>query len=286
VLIFSLNIFFEHLFAKKNRGTMRGTFLLLGNLGVLMGPVVAAWAIDIAGYTGMYALSLALFILLAVFIHFGTESYRDANYDFGRIIPALKHTLEKRSLRNVITANFVLQFFYAWMVIYTPIYLSQKLGFSWDEIGIIFFVMLLAFVVLDYPLGKIADYLGSEKELAVIGFLIMATSVGTLALVQAPSFATVTLILLFSRIGAATVEAMTEIHFFKVAKDSDPGLLALFSDIRPLAYVLAPLIGALAIALLPFQMSFVVLSAILMVGFVASFYLEDTSQWWVRAHKN
>jgi MFS family permease len=171
------------------------------------------------------------------------------------------------------------------MIVYTPIYLYQYLGFSWDTIGIIFSVMLATFIILDYPLGRLADYLGSEKELCAIGFLIMAVSVFSLSILNAPTAITVGALLFFSRVGAATVEAMTEIHFFKVAKDTDPGLLALFADIRPLSYIAAPLVGFVALAFLPFKLIFAILGIILMIGFVVSFFLEAKTEWWVRSHR-
>ena len=114
----------------------------------------------------------------------------------------------------------------------------------------------------------------------------MAGSVFSLALLSAPNAVTVGALLFISRIGAATVEAMTEIHFFKVAREDDPGVIALFADVRPLSYVLAPLLGALALALLPFQMIFAVLGIILMVGFVVSLYLEKNDTWWVPSHRD
>lgn len=285
VLIFSMNIFFQHLAPARGRGNARGLFLLLGNIGIMLGPLFSAYAINFAGYTGMYMLALVLLVFLMLVLHFNLRTYEDANYNFGNLKTALVHTLQTRTLRNVISANFILQFFYAWMILYTPIYLYKFLGFSWDTIGFIFLVILSTFVILDYPLGRLADWLGSEKELSAIGFLVMTTSVFMIAIIPHPSVLMVGTLLFFSRVGAATVEAMTEIHFFKIAKDSDPGLLSLFCDLRPLAYLIAPLLGALAIILLPFNMIFVVLAFILMIGFVVSFYLEDTTGWWTRAHK-
>ena len=252
----------------------------------MLGPIVAARAIDLGGYKGMYAIGLGIFLIIALIIKKGFKKYTDAPYVPERIYSAVRHTLKEKTLRSVIAANFILQFFYAWMVVYTPIYLYKYLGFSWDTIGLIFTFMLATFVILDYPLGRLADWLGSEKELAAIGFLIMAGSVFGLAVFHAPSALLIGALLFISRIGAATVEAMTEIHFYKIAKDSDPGLLALFSDIRPLAYIIAPLLGALSLAYLPFQSIFIILGIILMLGFIICFYMEKKQEWWVREHSN
>lgn len=285
VLAFSINVFFHHLAPLRKRGKARGFFLLLGNIGIMLGPVIATHVIDLSGYLGTYALDIAVFALIAVIVELCFARYKDAEYHFGHIETAVRHTFRDTRLRNVISANFILQFFYAWMIVYTPIYLSQYLGYSWDSIGIIFSIMLLAFVILDYPLGRLADWLGSEKELAALGFLLMAGCVFTLAFVPIKSVAAMGVLLFCSRVGAATVEAMTEIHFFKIAKDSDPGLLSLFCDIRPLSYVIAPLLGVIALAFLPFKMMFAVLGVILILGFFIALHLERKDAWWVRAHK-
>ena len=283
-ITFSVNIFFQHLEPMEGRGSARGAFLLLGNAGIMLGPYFAGKAIDMGGYAGTYTLSLGVFALLAIVVYRGFRDYVDPEYKSGHFETAVRHTLRTPVLRNVISANFILQFFYVWMIVYTPIYLSQYLGFSWSTIGVIFSVMLSTFIILDYPLGRIADYLGSEKELAALGFLIMAASVLTLAVVHAPSVFMVGALLFASRVGAATVEAMTEIHFYKTAKDTEPGLLALFSDLSPLSYIIAPILGTVILAFLPFQSIFAILGLILMVGFVVSLHLEQKTEWWVRAH--
>ena len=285
ILIFSLNVFFERLAKIVGRGNMRGSFLLLGNIGIMLGPIIAARAIDMGGFSGMYTIGLVVFCILAVILHFGLKNYIDAPYTPNHWYSALRHTLKEKTLRSVIGANFILQFFYAWMVVYTPIYLSKYLGFSWDTIGIIFALMLTTFVILDYPLGRLADWLGSEKELAAFGFLIMAGSVFGLALLPIPNVIFIGALLFFSRVGAATVEAMTEIHFYKIAKASDPGLLSLFCDLRPLSYIVAPLLGALALAFLPFQSIFIILGIVLLFGFFISLYMEKKQEWWVREHR-
>ncbi len=286
ILVFSLNIFFQHLTEIRGRGKMRGFFLLLGSVGIMLGPLFASRVIDFGGYIATYAFGLGIFAILAVLVESSFRKYADSEYNFGKVETAIRHTIKQKTLRNVIAANFILQFFYAWMVVYTPIYLSQYLGFSWDSIGIMFSIMLLAFVILDYPLGRLADWLGSEKELAAIGFLIMIGTVFALAFLRIDTVIMMGALLFMSRIGAATVEAMTEIHFFKSASETDPGLLSLFCDLRPLAFAIGPLLGMVALYFLPFKMIFAVLGAILFLGLTAALSMEKKPGWWVREHKN
>ena len=49
------------------------------------------------------------------------------------------------------------------MIIYTPIYLHEHLLLGWDQIGFIFTIMLLPFIILEFPLGNI-KYIGKSNE--------------------------------------------------------------------------------------------------------------------------
>jgi MFS family permease len=190
------------------------------------------------------------------------------------------------TLHSVIFANFVLQFFYAWMVVYTPIYLHQHLGIPWSTIGVIFSIMLTAFVILDYPLGRLADKIGSEKELTGIGFCIMAITVFGFAFISNMTIPLIGILLFFSRVGAATVETMTEIHFFKIVDGENPMFLSIFRDLRPLAYVVTPVIATLSMIFLSFKSSFAVLGIVLIFGFFATFKMEKKSGWMQRSHRS
>lgn len=286
IILFSINIFFSHLTELKGRGRFRGAFLMLGNLGTMIGPIIATIFINQMGFGVMYLSALIIFTIVALIINHTFNQYKDSVYKPINQIMALKHTLREKIFRNVIAANFILQFFYAWMIIYVPIYLNKILGFSWQSIGIIFTIMLSTFVLLDYPLGKIADKIKSEKELTALGFIIMIISVFSLTFISNPSILTVGIIMFFSRVGAATVEAMTEIHFFKITDDSEPEIISLFCDLRPLAYIIAPLTVAISLIFVTLQNSFVILGFILLLGFWISFYMEKDQKLWVPEHKN
>lgn len=285
-LIYSFDIFFGHVAPSKGKGQSRGIFLLLGNVGWVFAPLLMAAIIDRFGYAGTYGLALIVFAIIVIMLEIGLRRYKEPLHTSHTVLVPLRQALRKKTLRPVIGANFILQFFYAWMVVYTPIYLSVHLGYSWDTIGILFSLMLTAFVILDYPLGRLADKIGSEKGLTAIGFLIMIGSVLALALTPKPTIEVMGLILFFSRVGAATVEAMTEIHFFKLTSDKDPRLLSVFRDLRPLAYIVAPLAGSLLLTFFPFITIFAALVGVLGIGFFVTFGMEKTHGWWTRAHES
>ncbi len=283
-LAYSVDVFFEHVMPVGARGKTRGIFLLLGNCAWLAAPLAGIHLKDAFGYRGIYLVALLILAVCAAVIVFGLSKYTDAKYTPDRSRFTFARALKHPRFRAVICANFILQFFYAWMVVYMPIYLHEHLGFSWNSLAFVFTGMLLSFVILDYPLGKIADHFGSEKEFAAIGFVIMIISVLGFFFIPNPTLLEVGILLFVSRVGAATVEAMTEIHFFKIAKDSEPGLLSVFRDLSPLSYLVAPLIGTVIISFMPFRSLFIILAFVLVFGLASALRMEKNSAWWKRSH--
>lgn len=283
-LAFCLDVFFAHVMPVGSRGKTRGIFLFLSNLAWLCTPFAGIALKERAGFQGIYICALGIVAIIVVCIGIGFSSYVDAKYTPHRSRFSLFRSLKKARFRPVIFCNFLLQFFYSWMVVYSPIYLHEYLSFSWRDIAIMFTAMLSSFVILDYPLGRIADWLGSEKEFTALGFLCMIASLLGLFIFREKNIFVIGGLLALSRVGAASVEAMTEIHFFKIAKDSDPDILCVFRDLSPASYLIAPLIGGLLISVLPFHFLFGILGVILIAGFVVSLRLEKNTVWGQRAH--
>src|SRR3989338_8094593 len=104
--------------------------------------------------------------------------------------------------------------------------------------------MLLPFVLLQYPLGKIADTKLGEKEIMAGGFLIMAGTTAALTLITTGTWWVWALALFATRVGASMVEDMSSIYFFKKTDERHAELVSFFQMVSPLSYVLGPLISA------------------------------------------
>lgn len=284
VIIFTLDIFFERVLGKQNQGKKRGLFLLLGNAGYVLAPLITAALVNSYGYSGSYLFALFILIFLITIVLSKMGTYTDAKYTIHPMSVVFHKVFMKKSLKYVVLSNFLLQFFYSWMIVYAPILLHTHMGLSWSTIGLIFSIMLTTFVILDYPLGYIADKIGSEKELSAIGFIIMAIASFLLAFIPTLGVILIGLIFFISRIGAATVEAMTEIHFFKSIKDGDSAYISIFRDLRPFAYLIAPVIGGLLLPFVPLKSSFAILGGVMIIGFFVSLKIDQTKSWWAREH--
>ena len=161
------------------------------------------------------------------------------------------------------------------MIIYTPIYLHEYMMFPWDKIGIIFGIMLLPFVVLDYPLGKLSDKIG-EKKMLLIGFVIIALSTLVIPLIKTNTLLVWSLVLLLTRIGAATIETMSESYFFKYVDVENAEAISFFRNTNPLSFILGPALAIPVLLYTPsFEYIFFVLGSILILGFWITLRLRD-----------
>ncbi len=157
-----------------------------------------------------------------------------------------------------------------------PIYLQHHIGFSWAEIGIMFTIMLLPFVLFEIPVGELADYKYGEKEFLAIGFVILALSTVFMSFITVKVFWIWASILFISRVGASLVEVSSESYFFKHVNAKSTDVISFFRVDRPIAFIVAPVVATVSLELLPFQYIFIVFGVILLVGTKYALELEDT----------
>jgi MFS family permease len=276
ILAFNIDIFLET-FSKENAtGTVRGTYLSILNSAWIIAPIVAGFILTDEKYWKIYFASLIVFLPVLSIITGTMSRFKDSTYkniSFFRLITGLpKH----HSTYKILASNFILQFFYSWMVIYTPIYLRTYMGFDWQAIGIIFTIMLFPFVLLEAPLGRLADERWGEKEMLTVGFIITSISTILLAFIPNADFWLWTAGLLATRIGASMIEIMNETYFFKKNRENRPDIVSLFRMTRPVAYIIAPLIATVLLQFVNYNMLFVVLGIVLLFGLRYSLTLKDT----------
>jgi len=275
ILWLCLDIFIEDFSKNSQTGSIRGLYLSITSLAWVIAQVVSGSVIAKSSLRGAYVLS-ALFILLviAIFSMF-FKDYKDAPYKKTSFIRGVKSSLTNKNISKIYLVNLLLKFFYAWMVIYMPIYLHTHIGFDWSEIGVIFSIMLIPFVVMEYPLGKLSDRIG-EKKMLIAGFVVAILATGALSFINLPILYLFAAVLFLTRVGAATIEVMSETYFFKLVEEEDAEIIGFFRNTTPLSYIIAPL---LAIPVLYFTPSlkylFMILAAFLSMGLLASLRLRD-----------
>lgn len=278
ILGLNIDTFLEDETATRNTGGTRGIFLTAVNAAWVISPLLTGLLLDgTTNYRFVYISALILTVPFAYLIRKNFSNFKDPHYSHATVKATAHKVFHSHDLKKIFIANLILQSFYAWMVIYTPVYLYKYIGFGWDDIGLMFTIMLLPFILVDYPLGKLADKKYGETEIMSIGFLILGLSTITLAYINNNNIFLWTGILFLTRVGAASVEMMIETYFFKKVPEKDLDVLGFFRITRPAAYIIAPLIATLALGIMGHQAMFIVLGVMCLCGLYFSLTIRDTN---------
>lgn len=264
-----LDIFIEHFGNPLTIGKTRGLYLTITNIAWMLSPLITGLLItEDGGYLAVYMLAFVTVMLMTLGMFISIKDFKDKKYIRTPFLKTYKYLKTNHHMLAITIINFILQFFFAWMVVYTPIYLHQHIGFGWDQIGVIFTIMLAPFVIFGLPVGVLIDkYHVSKRVLLVFGFIIMIISTGAIAYITDKNLALWAIVLFLTRMGASIVETTTEIYFFTHVREEDAFLLGVFRDMVPVSYIIAPLIATLVFIYFPFKDLFLVLGLILLAGF-------------------
>lgn len=274
VLYLLLDFFLEDVSLNSKTGEIRGLYLTSINAAIAVGPLVVAGFAD-KNLQDIYLLALVLLVPVFLAFLFFPHPVRPNPKHRGILKLPISAWLHRPNVRRVTMVRFVLNFFYAIMTIFTPIYLHEVIDFSWAEIGIIFTIMLLPFVIFEWPMGELADRYWGEKEIMTLGLFIIGITLAVMPFLD-KNFIAWTAILFFSRVGASWVEISTESYFFKKVDSEDVGLISIFRLVSPTSTLCGALFGGLLLALLPFNLIFFFLAFIVLLGMKESLFIHDT----------
>lgn len=274
-IIASLDIFVEDFSKKSSIGSFRGFYLMMINLAWLASQVISGSVVNKISLPGIYLLSAGFMALTSFIFIFSLRRFEDPEYKKIPILKNIKTFLRNGHLSKIYLSNLILQFFYAWMIIYLPIYLHEYMGFGWGKIGVIFSIMLVPFVILDFPLGKLSDKIG-ERKMLTAGYLVAFISVLAISFIREPALWLWALALFGTRVGAATIEVMNESYFFKVVNSREAEEISFFRNAPSVAYIVAPFLAFAILSLaVPFKYLFLLLSIVLLLGFLTSLRLKE-----------
>lgn len=276
LVLVGMDVLIETYSSDGETGRIRGTYLTIMNAGWVVAPAASGFILEQFGFHLLF--KIAMFFVIPVFCIFFVAFRgmpRHEKVFSPPFLTTLKTVFSRRALSHIFIISFLLHFFYAWMVIYTPLYLVS-LGIDWSDIGKIFSVMLLPFVIFEYPAGVIADRWLGEKEMLTAGLLIIAVSTVALYTIEGPVLWLWALLLFATRIGASLIEVMRDVYFFKQVDKRDVHIIDFFRNAYPLAYMVAPLLASAILVFAPMQILFLVLGIIMFFGTVFALRLVDT----------
>lgn len=280
LLLFSLDVFIEEIIGKRENSTggTRGLYLSLLSLATAFGPLLTGHLMMTSGATLplVYFVSVVFMLPFIYIIVQNFKTFKDPHYknlSLARIGHVFVHD---KDTRLIVLISTFLQLFFTWMVIYAPLYLINIVGFSLSEVGLIFFVGLMAYVFFEYPIGLIADKYIGEKEMMAFGFALLAIATSWYAFLAHASIGVWMCAVFVTRIGASFVEATSESYFFKHTASADADTISLFRMTRPFSSLIGAVLGGVALLYLSFNLLFIVLALLMIPGLFLTFWLKDT----------
>lgn len=274
-IFMSLDIFIEDFSKNSSIGKFRGFYLMIVSSAWVISQMIWVSIINKSSYQGIYLYGAGFMILVSSIFVLFLHDFKDPKYKRVTILKTIKFFIENKNISKIYLVNLILKFFFAWMVIYTPIYLHEHLLFRWEQIGFIFTIMLLPFVILEFPLGKLSDKMGETKMLTW-GFIITILSTFAIPFINIPKVWLFALVLFCTRVGAATIEVMSESYFFKKVHEENSDAISFFRNTGPLSFIIAPLCAIPVLLFIPsFKYLFFALSIVLMLGLLITLRIKD-----------
>ncbi|MFA6076982.1 MAG: MFS transporter [Candidatus Paceibacterota bacterium] len=274
LIFFSLDELLEIFSKNSSTGKTRGSYLTLSSLAWIIAQLGLGTILGGFSFRMIYLSSFVIMLCLFAISYFGLNHIPEPKYDRINTRKYIGEFLKNRNLFRAFSMNLLLQFFYCWMIIYTPIYLSSYLGFSWKEIGLTFAVMLLPFIIIPFRMGKYADKVG-ERKMLMWGFGIASISTLSLFYIHSNEIWIWAMLLFTTRIGAASIEVMNDIYFFKHIRPENEEFVGVYRSAPPVAYILGPLLAFVVFNFVPsFNFIYPILGTFMMFGV----YLSSTIQ--------
>jgi len=276
LLIFSLDELLEIFSRNSATGKIRGIYLVVCNAAWVLAQLFSGTILGGFSYRTIYLISFSIMMLFLIMSFLNLKNIPDPKYDKIKSFTFVSEFFKNKNLFRAYTLSFLLQFFYSWMVIYTPIYLYAYLGFSWQEIGIIFAIMLLPFVLIQFPLGKYSDKIG-ERKMLIFGFFVIALATLSLFSIREHSLWLWAMLLFATRIGAATIEVSSDAYFFKHIKPENEEFVGVYRSASPIAYIIGPFSAFIVFLFIPsFNFIYLILGTLMLAGIYLSSTIEKS----------
>lgn len=274
---YMLDLYVESISKDESKtGNTRSLYISAGVVGILLGPVFASILVFGDNYQVLYAFSAM--VLAPMFFIALTElrKFKPAVPKVGLFKETFQSLLDcKRSVRNTMLVNLAFQIWGVVIAVYAPLYLVEN-GFSWQFIGSLIAVAQLPYLIMEIPLGIIADKYIGEKEMMTVGIFTLGLLTALLSFIPLTSIIAWSVVFILMRTGSAAIEISTESYFFKQVNEQDPALISMFRMLLPIGGIVGPLLVFLVIPFTGLQWMFAVIGIVVLFGALFAQRIIDT----------
>lgn len=265
LIVIGFDVIIEHFSKEKYTGGIRGVNLALGNFAFLLGPIIAGFIAEEFSIASIYFFASVSIITMVFFFHSRFKNFTHIpTLEHKEIAESFKKLWQQKNLRNSYISGFAVEFFFGIWAIFVTIYMNIHMGFNWEQIGILFAIMHIPYIILEPIIGKIADTKNNENYLMAFGLCIISISFIGVAFIKYPTFSLWAVLLIITRIGASFGQVAHESYFFKQINDKNTSMISAYRSMTPLALLLAPIIGSIILVFMNYNKLFIIVSVLLL----------------------
>ena len=271
ILLVGLDIIIEHYGNKKDTGEVRGINLALKNFAYLIGPLIAGLVAEKFGLDTVYLFASIIMMLLVLFFH--TQFYKLTLFPkhFNKhSIDDFTKLWKQTKLRASYLSGFAVELFFAIWAVFITIYMHEVVGFNWEQIGILFAIMHIPYVILEPIIGDLLDKYKNEKFTMTLGLIIMAGSLVWITVLPNTNLLPWVLALCLSRVGASFGQVAHESFFFAQVSKEDTDSISAYRTMTPLSLLIGPFIGSIILLFTGYRELLLVTACILIITIIAA----------------
>ncbi len=273
----NLDVFLESISEDNITGRIRTNMLTVANVAMFLAPMLMGYIVGDNNYLRIYMIGGVIFFPVLFLLFYQKKLVVDQTEYNERSFKILQKVFKKnKNIPRVFAIQFALRFFFSAMVLYTPIYLHEYLGFGWTQIGPMFTIMLLPFLLLQIPAGRLADKILGEKEMTILGLVFMITFTTVIIFFNSELWLLWAFVLFLTRVGASLVEAMNESFFFKQVSSKDIDIINMYRDLQPIGWLSAAAVSFVLLHFFSILSIFVAIVFVLVLALWPAVRLQDT----------
>lgn len=269
------DILLENFSADKVTGSIRGLYLTVTSAGYILSPIVAGFLINRYGFQASFKASFVFFLPILAIALWKFRSINHETVTKINFIDVIRKIIRRKNVMKIYYISFLLQLFYALIIIYTPLRLLE-LGFSWADMGKMFTFMLIPFIIIEYPVGYLVDKRFEEKNILPFALLIIGLSTAAMTFMDSKSFIAWTGILLCTRIGASLTEVLRDSYFYKRIDCRDIEIIDFFRNVTPVSYIIGTAIAAPIVYFFQIKLIFIIIGLAVLSGIPVSLRLASS----------
>ena len=250
---------------KSSLAKNEGLLFTFGNLGFVIGPLIAGWLATKYSMSYIFLIS-SLFVIIALIISIYGQ-IKDPHIQKSRdgIIPNLINFFKNKERVFAYVIAGGVQFWWVLIYLFMPLLIIEK-GLSKAIVGYFLFAVALPLILTEYNFSKYPKKY-SFKKIFMLGFIIPA--ILSIICFFIINIYTIMLVLTIASFGLALLEPTTEAYFLTIIKKNETSkFYGPFNTTFTINQFVAKIIPSALLTFLPFKFIFLVFGIFMFLFFL------------------